>query len=440
MLQHLTALHRALGPDSGLVLVGGAVRDLLLGRPGGDWDLASRLLPEEARKRLELQNFRVIPTGLQHGTLTVLSGPHAFELTTFRGDGTYTDGRRPDAVTLGVDLEADLARRDFTVNALALPAEWVGREGWADHLVDPFGGLPDLRAGCLRAVGDPRLRFAEDGLRPLRACRFMAQLGFELDPATCAAIPGSLEVSRRVAVERVWVELTKLLTGNWPRRGLEALRGTGLLDLWLAELNPMAQSTAQAWESALAGVEAVPPEPGPRWAALLHGMAGGELARLLLERLRAPRATIHSAEALIRHHGEDPDPAWSDAACRRLLRRLAEDGLALEDWGRFRGGMLRDRGPAAATTLEVHGNALDRLRRLAAAAPPLSVRQLALDGRALMRITGRSGGPWLGHLQAWLLERVLDDPDLNTPETLAVLVKSWPCSGKPRNEGDTELS
>lgn len=435
MLQHLTALHRALGPDSGLVLVGGAVRDLLLGRPGGDWDLASRLLPEEARKRLESQGFRVIPTGLQHGTLTVLSGPHPFELTTFRGDGTYTDGRRPDAVTLGVDLEADLARRDFTVNALALPAEWVGQTGWTEHLVDPFGGLSDLRAGCLRAVGDPRLRFAEDGLRPLRACRFMAQLGFELDPATRAAIPGSLEVSHRVAVERVWVELTKLLTGTWPRRGLEALRNTGLLDLWLAELNPMAPPSGQAWEATLAVVEAVPAEPAPRWAALLHGTAGGELARLLLERLRAPKATIHAVEALIRHQGEHPEAAWPDATCRRLLRRLVEDGLALEDWGRFREGMLRGMGPAAASSLAVHVSALDRLRGLAAAAPPLSVRQLALDGRALMQITGRSGGPWLGQMQAWLLDRVLDEPELNTPEGLATLVPAWPSPEKTRNEG-----
>ena len=202
------ALHRleaALGPGSGLVLVGGAVRDLLLERPGSDWDLATALLPQAVMERARAAGFRCIPTGLQHGTVTVMDGPDDFEVTTYRGDGAYLDGRHPSAVRLGVSLEEDLARRDFTVNALALPAQAVGSSAWREALVDPFGGRRDLEAGLLRAVGDPLQRFAEDGLRPLRACRFVAQLGFTLDPATRSAIPERLEVARRVAVERVLV-------------------------------------------------------------------------------------------------------------------------------------------------------------------------------------------------------------------------------------------
>lgn len=427
MQAHLEGIHRALGPDSGLVLVGGAVRDLLLGRPGEDWDLASRLLPLEAKARLERAGFRVIPTGLQHGTLTVLSGPHGFELTTFRGDGTYSDGRRPDSIALGVDLEADLARRDFTVNALALPAEWVGHPDWRSHLVDPFDGLGDLAQRRLRAVGDPLLRFSEDGLRPLRACRFVAQLGFSLDPATREAIPLRLDVSRKVAVERVLVELTKLLTGAWAAQGLECLRESGLMGIWLPELSvpapPMPVPDPGPWAETLASVSGVPPEAAPRWAALLRTWGDPGTAEGILSRLKASGSLTKAVLALLRYVGEDADPRWTDAAGRGFLKRLAEEGLDLEAWAAFREGCLPQ--DSAGTRLrEGHRQVLAQLRTLAATCPALSVRQLALDGRALMRLAGKGGGPWLGRLQTQLLAAVLADPTLNTPEGLERLARS----------------
>ncbi|WP_005031401.1 CCA tRNA nucleotidyltransferase [Holophaga foetida] len=456
MIDAVRQLQAALGPESGLVLVGGAVRDRLLARGGGDWDLASALLPEVVTTRAQEAGLKVFPTGIQHGTVTVLAGGHPFEITTFRGDGDYLDGRHPVSVRLGVALEEDLARRDFTINAMALPVEALETSDWRDHILDPFGGRRDLEARCVRAVGDPLKRFAEDGLRPLRACRFAAQLDFTVEAATLAAIPERLEVARKVAVERVFVELTKLLTGPAADRGLELLERSGLLGLWLPELLPMVglgqgmHHRLDAWGHTRATVMAVPPGAPFRWAALLHdtGKPGTRsedeagnlhfygheadsllIAQALLQRLRASRALMGEVAAFIRHHGIHPSPDWSDGACRRLLRRLEEDRLPLEHWGAFRLGDQRAKGWGDDACLPQHQALMERLHCLAEAVPPLNAKALALDGRALMKLLGRPGGPWLGELQAHLLERLLEEPERNTPEGLEAWVRAW--SAKP---------
>ncbi len=448
----LRTLHQALGPDSGLVLVGGAVRDLLLDRPSPDWDLATALLPGEVTSRAQAAGLRVIPTGLQHGTVTVMVGARGFEVTTFRGDEVYVDGRRPESVKLGVGLEEDLARRDFTINAMALPAEALGGGHWEAALVDPFGGREDLASGTLRAVGDPLDRFGEDGLRCLRACRFASQLDFEIEPATLAAIPMRLQVAGKVSVERVMTELTKLLCGLQPGKGLSALASTGLLGLWLPELLPMIgcpQNRYHAypvWEHTLEVVRRTPPDPGLRWAALLHDCGkparktedaqghihfyGHEpvsvgIASDILTRLRASGALARDVVALVAHHGTHPGPDWGDPACRRFLKRLQDDGLSLERWGVFRLADQSGKGVGDETCFGEHRAVMARLEALAQAAPPLHVKALALDGRALMALSGRKGGPWLGELQSHLLERVMDDPALNAPDALAALAKVW---------------
>ena len=450
-----STLHRiteALGPDAQLSVVGGTVRDRLLGRPGGDCDLATALLPEQVMDRARAAGLRTIPTGLQHGTITLVEGGKPFEITTFRGDGAYLDGRRPETVTLGVPLEEDLARRDFTINAMALPADALDRPDWQAFLVDPHGGRRDLEAGLIRAVGDPMLRFAEDGLRALRACRFSAQLGFGIEPATLAAIPRCLEVAGKVAVERVLVELTKLLCGPEPERGLTALAGTGLLDLWLPELRPMIgcgqnrHHCFPVWEHMLEVIRRVPAEPDLRWAALLHdsGKPGartvgerGEvhfyghelrsevLAQDILARLRASHALARRVGALVRHHGTHPGPDWGDGACRRFLKRLREDDLPLERWAAFRLADQAGKGFDAEPVQVAHQAILTRLEALAAGDPPLAIQALALDGRALMALAGRPGGPWMGRLQQVLLEAVLDDPALNAPGPLGDLARGW---------------
>lgn len=439
----LLRLQAALGPEAELVVVGGAVRDELLRRPHADWDLATKLMPRAVMDRARAAGLKAIPTGLQHGTVTVLLEERPVEITTFRSDGDYLDGRHPETVRLGVSLEEDLSRRDFTINAMALPV------GGGD-LVDPFGGRADLEDRLLRAVGDPLLRFAEDGLRTLRACRFAAQLGFEVEAATLAAIPERLEVARKVAAERVLAELTKLLCGAEPQRGLDLLARTGLLDLWLPELRPMIgcgqnrHHRWDVWHHALEATRLVPADPGLRWAALLHDAGKPEarslgddgearfhghearsleLVGVILERLKAAHALRHGVLALVRHHGIHPTSEWSDAACRRFLRRLDEDGLALARWGAFRLADQRAKGVDQEAREREHTAILARLEALAAAAPPLSVRALALDGAALMALAGRRGGPWLGELQRELLEAVLEDPSLNAPEPLADLAR-----------------
>ncbi len=196
-------------------IVGGAVRDLLLGRDPGDIDLATSLFPEEVSRLFE----NVIPTGIDHGTVTVVLEHHPFEVTTFRSESTYTDRRRPDTVSLGVSLEEDLMRRDFTINAMALKR---------DRLVDLFGGQDDLQRKLVRTVGDPYERFSEDALRMLRAFRFMSQLGFALESDTERAIVRLKESIDHVAMERIAIEMEKLMVGEGRIDALTALRRTGI--------------------------------------------------------------------------------------------------------------------------------------------------------------------------------------------------------------------
>jgi tRNA nucleotidyltransferase/poly(A) polymerase len=296
------------------------------------------------------------------------------------------------------------------------------------------------------------LRFTEDGLRALRACRFSAQLGFAIEPATLAAIPRCLEVAGKVAVERVMVELTKLLCGPEPERGLAALAGTSLLDLWLPELRPMIGCDQNryhcfpVWEHMLEVTRRAPAEPDLRWAALLHDSGkpaartvgeGGEihfyghesrseaLARDILARLRASHALARRVAALVRHHGTHPGPGWGDGACRRFLKQLREDDLPLERWAAFRLADQSGKGLAAEPVQAAHQAILARLEALAAGDPPLAVQALALDGRALMALAARPGGPWLGRLQQFLMEAVLDDPALNAPDPLRDLARGW---------------
>ncbi|HNX95573.1 MAG TPA: HD domain-containing protein [Holophaga sp.] len=461
-LDALGELQSVLGDE--LFAVGGAVRDLLLGRPIGDVDLATPLLPQEVMDRAK-GRLRAIPTGLKHGTITLLARDQSFEITTFRSDGDYLDGRRPESVKLGVALEKDLARRDFTINAMALPVSALHSPEWKQQLVDPFGGQRDLERGTLRAVGDPLKRFAEDGLRPYRACRFAAQLDFELEPETLAAVPLRLDVSRKVAVERVFVELNKLLCSLHPAKGLRLLEQSGLLDLALPELRAMVACQQNhhhrfdVWEHTLAAFEAEATGASDlRWAILLHdvGKPGAmttdeegvrhfygheghstEMADAILRRLKTSNPFRARVTALIALHGIHPEPEWTDAAFRRLLKRLNDADIAPETWERLqradqfgKGWATLDRLPDGrtgsewwASRLQAGAWAVQRLEALRA--PGLSVKELALDGHALMRIAQRSGGPWLSELQNHLLDQVLEDPATNAPDRLQELAAAW---------------
>jgi putative nucleotidyltransferase with HDIG domain len=335
---------------------------------------------------------------------------------------------------------------------MALPIEFLDAEDWRAHIIDPFGGQRDLEAKSIKAVGDPLHRFEEDGLRPYRACRFASQLGFTIEATTGDAIPKRLNIASSVAVERIFVELTKLITGQDTSSGLRALLNYGLLNECIPEFRPTIgceQNDYHAfdvWHHTLETVKTAPPDPAMRWAALLHDIGkpdakfidadgrvrflGHEaisenMASNILNRLKASNALQSETLALIRHHSTRPNTDWSSAAYRRLLHKLANDGL---DWRRWAALQLADNLGKGVNTEKVpsaHAELLERMEKIAAAAPPLNLKALAIDGNAIMKLANKPQGPWIGTLQKHLMETVLDDPSLNTVQDLELMLKKW---------------
>ena len=380
------------------VLVGGSIRDVLLGLPASDWDLATSARPDEVQQVFA----RTVPTGIEHGTVSVLvreagadvSTP--VEVTTFRGEGTYEDGRRPTEVTFLRDLEDDLARRDFTVNALA----W---DPVLQVFSDPFAGLEDLQAGIVRAVGDAQQRFLEDGLRTMRAVRFCATRSLVLEPATQAAIAGALHVLDKVSAERVLVELTKLLQAPIPSRGLVPMVATGMWPHVLPEV------PADARAAAIEAVDAMDPVLTTRLARLLR-----------------PRATLSSADYEVvaaRVDGLKP----SRAVRADVLALCGTEVTSLDTAATGGGGVEGIRRAAAAVgrprleaSYEVLGWHPDVRAQVAAAVEgvPLSVAELAIKGGTLIGRGVLEPGPVVGETMRRLLDWVLEDPGRNEPDRL----------------------
>jgi tRNA nucleotidyltransferase (CCA-adding enzyme) len=384
------------------VTVGGAVRDALLDRDPGDWDVATSAPPEAVIALFR----RTVPTGLQHGTVTVMMGRDAIEVTTFRGEGAYTAARRPDHVVFGVPLDEDLARRDLVVNAMAYdPASGA--------LHDPFGGVADLAARRLRAVGEARARFAEDGLRVMRAVRFAATLEFELDAATEAAIAPTLPSLARVSRERVCVELRKLLAASAPSRGLRIAARTGLL----AAILPAVVEGLAGWGRTAADlgarVDGAPTEA--RLGALLADLAtvGGEGRRLdataagradeVLRGLTFSNAERQLATKLVGVAGAATSSPTDAPGRRRLLADVGRP-TAPAAIGLWRAMGANDLAAGAAAILT--------------AGDALAVGELAIGGKDLITTVGIAPGPRVGATLAALLDAVLDVPALNTREQL----------------------
>jgi tRNA nucleotidyltransferase (CCA-adding enzyme) len=404
-------------------VVGGAVRDLLLHRPreAADFDVATPATPEQVSRLFP----KVIPTGVEHGTVTVLSGGLAMEVTTFRGEGRYLDGRRPESVTFLTELEADLARRDFTINALA----W---DPVAGEFRDPFGGRGDLSRRIVRAVGAARERFAEDGLRPMRAVRFAAQLGYELAPATRRAIPEALPVVAKVATERISEELGQLVVGRDAPRALAIMRSTGLL---AAVLPAVAELPAPVQSHAVRVLAETPPEHALRFAALLHPL-GAARAERVLQDLRQPRRVSDEVAALLREHacrlgarGAVLPQGAPDV--RRLLSRAGParaDALLALARAEARAATPGARARAAAEVSAL-ASAITAIRR---ERPPLVAQDLALDGRGVMAVLAAGPGPHVGEALRHLLDRVLEDPTLNVRPALEDELRRW-WSGRARD-------
>jgi len=442
ILKEAAALFIARGRE--LCLVGGAVRDMLRGKKAQDWDLATDAPPEEVTDifRNAKPRGRVIPTGIKHGTVTVIYKGHNMEITTYRTEAGYTDGRRPDKVQYASNIEEDLSRRDFTMNAVALRLP-QGKK------IDPFGGEKDIKAGIIRCVGDPSARFAEDGLRPLRAVRFAAQLSGELDPQTMSAIPSALETCAKVSAERVRDEIEKIILSDKPSCAFLLMEQTGLLRLFLPELAVCRGIDQKGFhrfdvlEHSLLACDYAAEKQYPaevRIAALLHDIGkvltrkpdeqgiwtfyqheveSEKMARAILVRLRWPNALIDSVCHLVREHMFHYTDDWSDAAVRRFLARVGEENLA--------NVYCLRRADAYATAAVEPGPAFllplaDRAEKILEEKQAFSLKDLAINGSDLIEI-GIKPGKTLGIILGELLETVLDDPAQNTRETLLAIAK-----------------
>jgi tRNA nucleotidyltransferase (CCA-adding enzyme) len=424
--------------DRPAFVVGGVVRDLLLGRKPGDWDVATLARPEEVCEEFE----KTVPTGIAHGTVTVILGGFSVEVTTFRGEGKYSDGRHPDGVVFLDSLTEDLKRRDFTVNAIAID---VAKK----TIIDPFGGQRDLKRRLIRAVGDARERFNEDGLRPLRAVRLASILGFKIEKETLAAIPASLAIFRKVAPERVREELLKILGGPNPDRGVELLRLSGLLTEIIPELLEgigFFQNRFHRFDVYRHALECLRHSRGDsvfRLAVLLHDIGkprtaagperertfyqhervSAEMAGAILSRLRFSNEDRRRVVTLIQNHMVHYDPGWSDGAVRRLVRRIGLD--LLDDAFRMQQADVQGRGKLVQSGLSNLRRLRARIRKVLKQDAALKVTDLAIDGRKVMEILRIEPGPVVGRVLDALLEHVLDHPEDNTPENLSRLVPSY---------------
>ena len=392
----LDTLHRA---GYAAYVVGGCVRDSLLGLTPHDWDLCTSALPQQGMELFGEE--KCIPTGLQHGTVTVKQSGALYEITTFRTEGAYTDGRHPDEVHFVPDVREDLARRDLTINAMA----YNEKEG----LVDPFGGQADLQSGIVRAVGVPRQRFTEDALRILRLYRFAARFGFSIDPPTAQAAQELCAHLDCVSVERIEEELAKLLSAPAPAAYLDEK----ILGVVLPELSPEALAAAKPVVDACpAGERALP----VRLAALLLSL-GEDGTRRTLRRLRCSNACIEETAVLVREVVPGV-PVSLNIYARRLLgkynlctvQRLAALGTALQP----------ERSADFAALSEL-------AERLDADGVCCRVSQLAVNGRDLMA-AGVPAGPGIRKVLEALLDGVIREEYPNERQALLAAVQQLAAS------------
>lgn len=409
-------------------LVGGCLRDSLLGKCPTDWDVATAALPQQVKTLFA--DARVIETGLQHGTVTVILEGVQMEVTTFRRDGDYTDHRRPRQVTFTTHIREDLARRDFTVNAMAYSP--------LRGLEDPFGGRADLQAGILRAVGEAHLRFEEDALRILRLVRFCATLGFEVEASTAAAALAQRHLLAHIAAERVLQELEKLLMGaHW----VPALRQfTPIITQVLPELAPSVgfdqnnyHHLYDVWEHTLHAMETCPPDRLVRWALLLHDCGkphcytvdfrgdghfyghaaiSRDLTEQALTRLRMDTRSKDEILALVYHH--DHDLFATDQSLRRWLHRLGEESL--RRLLLVKRADNKGQAPKYDRTAE-YDHAEEMLDQVLARKECFGLRQLAVGGKDVMALGYQ--GPAVGAALNRALEAVISGTCPN--ETAALL-------------------
>ena len=418
-VQHILSRLRAVGFEAWAV--GGCVRDRLLGREPNDWDICTSSLPPETKQ--VFSGFRIIETGLKHGTVTVMIGDEPYEITTFRQDGDYADHRRPEQVRFVRSLREDLARRDFTVNAMA-----AGPDG---QVIDLFGGQEDLKRGIIRAVGDPHRRFEEDALRILRGLRFAARLGFSIHPDTARAMEEQKELLRFVSPERIYKELTGILVG---KDAPKILREHGaVLTAVLPEIEP-AMGFRQhnpchhldVWEHTLLALEHSPQDAMIRWALLLHDLGkprcftrgedgvghfyghpqkSEEMAREIFARLKADNHTRDTVCTLVRHH--DQDAPASEKTARRWLLKFGRELLPLLMEVKVCDCLAHADTPKTRLRLENTLALKEYVEEALRQELCLSIHDLKIGGKNILDM-GIAPGPEVGQLLNALLEDVIE--------------------------------
>lgn len=432
-------------------LVGGAVRDMFMNKEASDWDVATDATPEQVISAFK----KVIPTGIAHGTVTVHFMGEEIEVTTFRIEQGYSDGRHPDKVSYASDIEEDLSRRDFTMNAIAVSL----KDG---SIVDPFDGKTDIKNKVIRSVGNPLERFNEDGLRPIRAIRFASQLGFEIETNTLQAISNEkvLQKTSTISIERFRDELVKLLKSPKPSVGLKLLEDTNIMKLFLPELlegRNCIQNDVRGYhvfdvlDHNFYSCDGAPVHKvNVRLAALLHDIGKpaskvvrvtdeGEIynffshekysetiARKLLTKLRFSNNEINNVCHLIENHMFHYEESWSDAAIRRFVVRVKPENiedlidLRLADmYGKYNMPIQIKESNACDLLIQLQ----DRIKKIQEENSAFTLKSLAVSGKDLMEI-GIPSGKLIGKILDSLLETVLDDPKQNSKDVLLNIAKN----------------
>ncbi len=413
--------------------VGGCVRDCILGKNPHDWDITTSALPEQVKALFS----RTFDTGIEHGTVTVLLNGIGYEVTTYRVDGKYEDGRHPKQVTFTTSLEEDLKRRDFTINAMA----YNDTKG----LVDLFGGKQDLDSGIIRAVGNPIERFTEDALRMLRALRFSAQLGFEIEDDTYNAIKKMATTLDRISAERIQVELVKLVTSDHPER-IRAVYETGLTKIFFPEFDAMMECEQvnkhhmySVGEHTIVSMGFVPADKVLRLSMMLHDVAkplckttdekgqnhfkkhpvqGAAMAKSILRRLKFDNDTTDRVCNLVKNH--DDRPEINERNVRRMIIRVGSDN--------FEDLLYVKKADCMAQSMyhrEEKLSYIDSLERayksIIAAGDCLKIKDLKINGKDLIE-RGVPQGQRIGQILNIVFDEVVDNPGLNDRDILLKMV------------------
>lgn len=443
-----------------LYLVGGSIRDGLIGKPLYDYDYCTNALPQEVILFFKETKARVIKTGIKHGTVTVRFRGMAFEVTTFRTESDYSDFRHPDKIEFARTIEEDLSRRDFTINSIALKLPQF-------EFFDPYGGIDDIKAKRLAAIGEPKDRFNEDALRILRLFRFMAKLDFSIDPKTLEGAIACKEKLKFISAERIRMELEKLLLTDNPTPTLELMQTSGVLQEILPELSNcygITQNRYHKWDvfyhslytlqemvfltKKMLQEASIDPQKKAtlqedilhlRWAALLHDIGkplvkkvkqnpdgsiensfhqhdkiGSEIAKEILLRLKCPNKTIERVSLFISKHMILQCGNWSDKTLKKWMASLQVENLEL-----FYLLVAADRKAHRGEERESEDLRIlkSRIQKILKNKEPLTLKELKISGNELIT-KGFEKGPKMGKILAFLLDKVLENPDLNEKETL----------------------